>query len=69
VLVGRDFWRPLTDFLQGPLESLGVIDPVDADRIIVTDSAAEAVTAVRDVAIPSFGLRDRAPRRRWFLNE
>jgi uncharacterized protein (TIGR00730 family) len=69
VLVGRDFWRPLTDFLHGPLERMGLIDPRDADRIIVADSAAEAVGAVRDIAIPGFGLRYRVPRRRWLLNE
>jgi predicted Rossmann-fold nucleotide-binding protein len=69
VLVGRDFWRPLTDFLHGPLERTGLIDPNDADRILVTDSAAEAVAAVRDIAIPTFGLRYRVPRRRWLLNE
>jgi uncharacterized protein (TIGR00730 family) len=69
VLVGRDFWRPLTDFLHGPLERLGLIDPRDAARILVTDSAAEAVAAVRAIAIPTFGLRYRAPRRRWLLNE
>ena len=69
VLVGRDFWRPLTDFLHGPLERTGLIDPKDADRILVTDSAAEAVAAVRDIAIPTFGLRYRVPRRRWLLNE
>ena len=69
VLVGRDFWRPLTDFVHGPLEQMGLVDPLDADRIIVTDSAAEAVAAVRDIAIPSFGLRYRPPRRRWLLNE
>jgi uncharacterized protein (TIGR00730 family) len=68
VLVGRDFWRPLTDFVHG-LERMGLIDPLDADRIIVADSAAEAVAVVRDIAIPSFGLRYRPPRRRWFLNE
>ena len=69
VLMGRDFWRPLTDFLHGPLEAKALIDPVDADRIIITDSAAEAVAAIRDAAIPRFGLRYRAPRRHWFLNE
>ena len=69
VLVGRDFWRPLTSFLHGPLEAMTLIDPHDADRIIVVDSAADAVTAVRDIAIPRFDLRPRPPRRRWFLNE
>jgi hypothetical protein len=69
VLVGRDFWRPLTDFLHGPLERMGLIDPRDADRIVVVDSAAEAVAAVRDIAIPTFGLHYPVPRRRWLLNE
>jgi uncharacterized protein (TIGR00730 family) len=69
VLVGRDFWRPLTDFLAGSLARTGVIDAADVERILVTDSAAEAVAAVRDIAIPAFSLRARPPRRQWFLNE
>jgi uncharacterized protein (TIGR00730 family) len=69
VLVGRDFWRPLTDFLHGPLERMGLIDRRDADRIIIADSAAEAVAAVRDIAIPTFSLHYPVPRRRWLLNE
>jgi uncharacterized protein (TIGR00730 family) len=69
VLVGRDFWRPLTEFLHGPLARAGVIDPADADRVLVTDSAVEAVAAVREIAIPTFRLRYRAPRRRRLLNE
>jgi len=69
ILVGREFWRPLTDFLHGPLEQLDLIDPRDAARIVVTDSAAEAVAAVGVLAIPPFGLRYRAPRRRGLLNE
>ena len=69
VLVGRDFWRPLTDFLHGPLERMRLIDPHDADRIVVADSVAEAVAAVRDIAIPNFDLRYRVPRRWWLLNE
>jgi uncharacterized protein (TIGR00730 family) len=69
VLVASDFWRPLTDFLHGPLERLGVIEAADADRIVVVDSAQAAVAAVRDGTILRFGLRYRVPKRRWFLNE
>ena len=69
VLVGRDFWRPLTEFLGGPLQAMALIDPADAERIVVVDSAAEAVAAVEAIAIPKFGLTPRAPHRRWFLNE
>ena len=46
-----------------------MIDPADAGRVLVTDSAVEAVAAVREIAIPTFGLRYRAPRRRRLLNE
>ena len=68
VLVGRDFWRPLTDFLHGPLEAMALIDPIDADRIVVADSAGEALAAVREIAVPTVGRRYR-PLRRWLLNE
>jgi uncharacterized protein (TIGR00730 family) len=69
VLIVKDFWRPLVDFLHGPLEKLAVIDPPDADHLIVVDSAMEAVTAVRDVTMRRFGLAERRPRPRWLLGE
>ena len=47
-----------------------MIDPVDCDRILVTDSAEEAVRCVTDVALKQFGLT-LGPRvkRRWYLWE
>jgi uncharacterized protein (TIGR00730 family) len=69
VLVGRDFWRPLLDFLHGTLERRGLIDRDDVDRLIVTDTAADAVAAVRDIAIPGFRLRYRPPWPRRLLAE
>ena len=69
VLVASDFWRPLIDFVRGPLQGQGVIDPADADRIALVDSAADAVEAVRTGSIEPFGLRYRTPRRRWYFLE
>ena len=69
VLVGRDFWRPLMDFLRGTLEPRGLVDRDDVDRIIVTDAAADAVSAVRDIAIPGFGLRYHPLHPRRLLRE
>jgi uncharacterized protein (TIGR00730 family) len=69
VLVGRDFWRPLLDFLRGTLERRGLVDRDDVDRLIVTDSAADAVAAVRDIAILGFRLRYRPPAPRRLLAE
>jgi uncharacterized protein (TIGR00730 family) len=69
ILVVKDFWRPLVGFLHGPFEKLAVIDPADADRLIIVDSAEEAVTAARDITARRFRLRERRPRPRWLLRE
>jgi uncharacterized protein (TIGR00730 family) len=70
VLMGRKIWRPLMNFLSGRLVSEGMIDPLDYQRILVTDSPEEAVRSVTDVAMGQFGLT-YGPRakRRWFLWE
>jgi uncharacterized protein (TIGR00730 family) len=70
VIVGKEYWRPLLDFLRVRLVESKTIDPVDAERILVTDSADEAVQLVRDAALRQFGL-SYGPKikRRWFLGE
>jgi uncharacterized protein (TIGR00730 family) len=70
VLMGRAFWQPLLDFLQDRLIREGTIDPADRRRLLVTDSAEEAVQLVTEVAFNQFGLTyELRPRRRWFLWE
>jgi uncharacterized protein (TIGR00730 family) len=70
VLMGCEYWRPLLDFLRERLLAQRTIDPVDIDRILVTDSAEEAVQSVADIAMRRFGLT-YGPRmkRRWYLWE
>ena len=70
VLMGRDYWRPLLDFMHDRLLAEKTIDPPDTDRILLTDSAEEAVNSVTDLAMHRFGLT-YGPRlkRRWFLWE
>ena len=70
VLVGREFWRPLIGFMRDRLIAERTIDPLDCERILVTDSAEEAVKCVTDRARRQFGLT-YAPRvkRRWVLWE
>jgi uncharacterized protein (TIGR00730 family) len=70
VLVGREFWRPLLDFLRGRLLGGGMIDLTDYERFLVTDSPEEPVRSVTAVALGQFGLT-YGPRakRRWFLWE
>jgi len=70
VLVGRHYWQPLVGFMRERLLVDRTIDAIDLERILVTDSAAEAVALVADVVLPRFGLKyGPRPRRRWFLAE
>ncbi len=70
ILLGKEYWRPLVDFLRGRLVDAKTIDRIDADRVLTTDSAEEAVAWARDAATRQFGLV-YAPRikRRRFLWE
>ncbi len=46
VLVGRQFWSGLTDWIRGTLVSQGLISPDDPDLFTVVDTAQEAVDLV-----------------------
>jgi uncharacterized protein (TIGR00730 family) len=70
VLMGREYWRPLTDFVRNRLLVEGTIDPGDEQRLQVTDSPEEAVELVASVAMRRFGLGyGPRVRRRWYLWE
>jgi uncharacterized protein (TIGR00730 family) len=70
VLLGREFWQPLLDFMSGRLVAEKTIDVVDVEHVAVTDSPEEAVESVTDVALKRFGLTyGPRLRRRWFLWE
>jgi uncharacterized protein (TIGR00730 family) len=70
VFLGRDYWRPLLDFLRDTLLAAKTIDRVDAERVQVTDSPQEAVTSITDIALQRFGLTyGPRLRRRWWLGE
>ena len=70
VFMGTDYWQPLFDFMRTTLVANKTIDPIDVDRLLLTDSPQEAVSAVADVGMKRFGLT-YAPllKRRWFLGE
>lgn len=70
VLMGKEFWRPLLEFLSGTMVKQKTIDQADVDRLIVTDSAVEAVIAITDVAKRRFGLTyGTRMKPRWILGE
>ena len=70
VLMVEDFWRPLLQFGKERLIAQKTIDPIDLDRILVTDSPEKAVEFVTEVALKQFGLSYGVrPKRRWWLWE
>ena len=70
VLMGRDYWEPLLNFLRDRLLAAKTIDPEDLERIHVIDSPEEAVESITKTALHQFGLT-YGPRakRRWWLGE
>lgn len=70
VLMGRDYWQPMLDFIKNRMIPERTISPADYDRLIVTDSPEEAVGAITETALCQFGLTyGPKVRRRWFLWE
>jgi uncharacterized protein (TIGR00730 family) len=61
VLMGTDHWRPLLDFITGPLAASGAISPEDAGLLRVTDDPDEATRIVAE-ATKSIKLSPRPSR-------
>ncbi len=70
VLMGKAYWKPLLDFMRDRLLAERTVDAHDIDRILVTDSADDAVEGIRAVAMKRFGLTyGPRIRRCWYLWE
>ncbi len=48
VLIGTAYWRGLLDWVAGPVQERGMINPADLELIRLVDTAEEAVQIVRD---------------------
>lgn len=68
VIMGREYWSPLLDFLEHTMIPAGTIDRRDRDRIFVTDSPEEAVSHILRYATTKAGLKWE-PHPRWILGE
>ncbi len=66
ILMGTEFWRPLFEMLRGTMVPNGTIEAADIDRLLLTDSPAEAIAAVERYAGEVAGLRLTPRRRRLF---
>lgn len=69
VLMGKDFWQPLMDFVYKMADE-GTISPDDPDLIFFTDDVDEACAHLRRHAVRQFGLRHkRVPKPIKVLGE
>jgi len=48
VLMGKNFWRGLFDFMENTLVAQGTIEEADLHKLILTDSPEEAVNYIRE---------------------
>lgn len=70
ILMGREYWQPLLDFMETRLVAHGTIDPADLSRIVVTDSPEEAFACIRHCTAARYGAEaTRRLARRWYLGE
>jgi uncharacterized protein (TIGR00730 family) len=56
ILMGKDFWQPLMDFLYKMADE-GMISPEDPELIFFTDDVEEAKAHLQRHAVRQFGLR------------
>src|SRR5262249_48612020 len=54
VVMGTQYWRPMLEQIRGMVEAK-TIDPIDLEKLIVTDDPGEAVSAITDIALKRFG--------------
>lgn len=73
ILMGREFWNPLMEFIHGTLDRQGLVNTNDLEKIHLTDSVAEAVAwataplgQISQGGTPT-GKKNYRPR--WFLLE
>jgi uncharacterized protein (TIGR00730 family) len=68
-LMGTDYWTPLLEMMRRMVAER-TIDAIDLDRIIVSDSPGEVVSAITDTAMKRFGLTyGPKVKPRWWLFE
>ena len=67
ILMGREYWEPLLEFLKERLLAQGAISAEDFEKVILTDSIEEAINVIKTSSVKKFGLRLRktAQPRRW----
>jgi uncharacterized protein (TIGR00730 family) len=70
VLMGSEYWKPLIEFLKTLRDKHQTIDPLDFDRVIVSDSPNQVANLIKERTMKDFGLSYTPPaKRRWYFFE
>lgn len=69
VFMGVEYWKPLFDFLRDSMVPQKTIDPIDLDRLLLTDSVEELVATLRTCPFKVFEGKPLEFKRRWWLWE
>jgi len=67
VVMGTEYWGPLFEWVRTRMVDDQTIDAQDIDRIVLTDSPAEAAEHITSVAMDRFGLTYGARAKPWRL--
>lgn len=62
VLMGKDYWAGLLEWLRGTVRERGTISPGDVDLLHVTDDVDEAVRIIRTAAAERAAAHERAAK-------
>ncbi|MGQ0636142.1 MAG: TIGR00730 family Rossman fold protein [Planctomycetaceae bacterium] len=68
VFMGTDYWQPLFEFLRGEMTVERTIDPLDIERLTLTDSLDLLQQTLMQCPFKVFEKKP-LPKRRWWLGE
>lgn len=69
VLVGRDYWQPLLEFMERRMLALGTISPGDLDLLRATDSIDDVLQRVAAAKAAHVPVAEAAPKPTAILGE
>ncbi|MHC4976113.1 MAG: LOG family protein [Planctomycetota bacterium] len=71
VLMGREYWAPLIDFVRETMLEEGTIGAEDIQNVLITDDPDEAALKVREYGMKHLGLKEKPPKKPlgWLLEE
>ncbi len=69
VLMGKDYWQPIVDFVRKDLVERGAISPEDLDLVLFTDDPDEAMVAIERAKAEHSGNFAKKRKPFWWLWE